>query len=200
MTLESADIYDRLIKCVVVGDSSVGKSNLLYRFCEDRFTPSFIATVGIDFKIKTITVAGERCKLQIWDTAGQERFRSITSAYYRGAHAVVIVFDLTKTETFKNVAYWIEQAESLRASNSIPCILVGNKSDMENTRVISESKDVIPLAEAHAFPYIETSAKTGANVNKLFTIIVERVMDAEKFQPTHEPIHSVAKPNTNTCC
>ena len=112
----------------------MGKSCLLLRFCDNSFTPSFITTIGIDFKIRTMELDGQRVKLQIWDTAGQERFRTITTAYYRGAMGIILVYDVTDERSFLNVANWIRNVEQY-ASPNVSKILVGNKCDMEDKRV-----------------------------------------------------------------
>lgn len=112
----------------------MGKSCLLLRFCDDSFTPSFITTIGIDFKIRTINLDGKRIKLQIWDTAGQERFRTITNAYYRGAMGILVVFDVTDERSFNNVRNWIRNTEQF-ASEGVNKILIGNKCDMVDKRV-----------------------------------------------------------------
>jgi Ras-related protein Rab-8A len=112
----------------------VGKSCLLLRFCDNSFTPSFITTIGIDFKIRTMELEGQRVKLQIWDTAGQERFRTITTAYYRGAMGIILVYDVTDERSFLNIANWIRNVEQY-ASPNVNKILVGNKCDMEDKRV-----------------------------------------------------------------
>lgn len=112
----------------------VGKSCLLLRFCDNSFTPSFITTIGIDFKIRTMEIDGERVKLQIWDTAGQERFRTITTAYYRGAMGILLVYDVTDERSFNNIRNWIRNVEQY-ASPNVNKILIGNKCDMEDKRV-----------------------------------------------------------------
>lgn len=103
--------YDHLFKLLIIGDSGVGKSSLLLRFSDNTFTGSYITTIGVDFKIKTVNIDDEKVKLQIWDTAGQERFRTITSTYYRGTHGVVIVYDVTNGETFANVKRWLHEID-----------------------------------------------------------------------------------------
>ncbi len=123
--------YDYLFKLLLIGDSGVGKSCILLRFADDTYTESFISTIGVDFKIRTIEVEGKVIKLQIWDTAGQERFRTITSSYYRGAHGIIMVYDITETESFKNVSNWNNEIAKY-ASEGVRKLLVGNKCDLEN--------------------------------------------------------------------
>ncbi|EEY15502.1 GTP-binding protein SAS1 [Verticillium alfalfae VaMs.102] len=122
--------YDFLIKLLLIGDSGVGKSCCLLRFSEDSFTPSFITTIGIDFKIRTIELDGKRVKLQIWDTAGQERFRTITTAYYRGAMGILLVYDVTDERSFNNIRTWVGKRRAAR-HRGVNKILIGNKCDWE---------------------------------------------------------------------
>ncbi|KAK9714027.1 hypothetical protein RND81_06G066500 [Saponaria officinalis] len=159
--------YDYLIKLLLIGDSGVGKSCLLLRFSDGSFTTSFITTIGIDFKIRTIELDGKRIKLQIWDTAGQERFRTITTAYYRGAMGIFLVYDVTDESSFNNIRNWIRNIEQ-HASDNVNKILVGNKADMD------ESKRAVPtakgqaLADEYGIKFFETSAKTNLNVEEVF--------------------------------
>lgn len=121
---------------MIIGDSGVGKSCLLLRFADDTYTDSFISTIGVDFKIRTVDLDGKTVKLQIWDTAGQERFRTITSSYYRGAHGIIVVYDVTDKESFENVKSWMAEIERY-ASDGVSKLLVGNKSDMTEQRAVS---------------------------------------------------------------
>ncbi|GAC74085.1 GTP-binding protein SEC4 [Moesziomyces antarcticus T-34] len=165
--------YDFLIKLLLIGDSGVGKSCLLLRFCDDAWTPSFITTIGIDFKIRTIELDGKRIKLQIWDTAGQERFRTITTAYYRGAMGILLVFDVTDQKSFENVRTWHANIEQ-HASEGVSKILIGNKSDWEEKRAVSTEQGE-ELARELGIPYIETSAKSNANVEEAFFNLAREV-------------------------
>uniref|UniRef100_A0A2K6T3Q0 small monomeric GTPase n=1 Tax=Saimiri boliviensis boliviensis TaxID=39432 RepID=A0A2K6T3Q0_SAIBB len=108
-----AKTYDYLFKLLLIGDSGVGKTCVLFRFSEDAFNSTFISTIGIDFKIRTIELDGKRIKLQIWDTAGQERFRTITTAYYRGAMGIMLVYDITNEKSFDNIRNWIRNIEEV---------------------------------------------------------------------------------------
>ncbi|CAN6475599.1 unnamed protein product [Victoria cruziana] len=127
--------YDYLFKLLLIGDSSVGKSCLLLRFADDSYVDSYISTIGVDFKIRTMELDGKTIKLQIWDTAGQERFRTITSSYYRGAHGIIIVYDVTEKESFNNVKQWLNEIDRY-ASDTVCKLLVGNKCDLVNEKVI----------------------------------------------------------------
>ena len=131
--------YDYLFKLLLIGDSGVGKSCLLLRFADDTYTQSYISTIGVDFKIRTIDLEGKTVKLQIWDTAGQERFRTITSSYYRGAHGIIIVYDVTDKESFNNVKHWIQEIDKY-AADGVKKLLVGNKCDLASKKVVSHDE------------------------------------------------------------
>ncbi|RDA95080.1 hypothetical protein CP533_2139 [Ophiocordyceps camponoti-saundersi (nom. inval.)] len=153
---------------------------------EDSFTPSFITTIGIDFKIRTIDLDGKRVKLQIWDTAGQERFRTITTAYYRGAMGILLVYDVTDERSFNNIRTWFENVEH-HATEGVNKILIGNKCDWEEKRVISQEKGQA-LADELGIPFLEVSAKSNINIDKAFyslaTDIKKRLIDSSKNDPS----------------
>lgn len=171
----STRTFDSIYKLLLVGDSGVGKSCLLLRFVEDKFNPSFITTIGIDFKIRTIEVDGAKIKLQVWDTAGQERFRTITTAYYRGASGIIIVYDVTDERTFENVRNWY-QAVNQHASEDAQLFLVGNKNDNTDLRAVSYEQGEA-LAKEWGVPFLETSAKTNENVEELFLKLAKIIHD-----------------------
>ncbi|TGZ62373.1 hypothetical protein CRM22_007476 [Opisthorchis felineus] len=161
-----AKCYDYLFKLLLIGDSGVGKTCLLFRFSEDDFNSTFIATIGIDFKIRTIDIDGKKIKLQIWDTAGQERFRTITTAYYRGAMGIMLVYDVTNAKSFKNINLWMRNIDQ-HANQDVEKMLLGNKCDMVDQRQVTreEGQD---LANMFNIPFLETSAKSGASVDDAF--------------------------------
>ncbi|CAB16405.1 GTP-binding protein ypt2 [Schizosaccharomyces pombe] len=177
----STKSYDYLIKLLLIGDSGVGKSCLLLRFSEDSFTPSFITTIGIDFKIRTIELDGKRIKLQIWDTAGQERFRTITTAYYRGAMGILLLYDVTDKKSFDNVRTWFSNVEQ-HASENVYKILIGNKCDCEDQRQVSFEQGQA-LADELGVKFLEASAKTNVNVDEAFFTLAREIkkqkIDAE---------------------
>ncbi|OQR96010.1 Rab1 family GTPase (PiYpt1), partial [Thraustotheca clavata] len=164
---------DYLFKLLLIGDSGVGKSCLLLRFADDTYTESYISTIGVDFKIRTIELDGKTIKLQIWDTAGQERFRTITSSYYRGAHGIIVVYDVTDQESFNNVKQWLHEIDRYACEN-VNKLLVGNKSDLTAKRVVSTdaAKD---FADSLGIEFLETSAKNAANVEKAFMMMAAQI-------------------------
>eukprot|EP00300_Choanocystis_sp_HF-7_P009130 c16276_g1_i1.p1 GENE.c16276_g1_i1~~c16276_g1_i1.p1 ORF type:complete len:215 (-),score=59.09 c16276_g1_i1:133-744(-) len=172
--MSKATHFDTTIKLLLIGDSGVGKSCLLLRFSDNSFTPSFITTIGIDFKIRTIELDGKRIKLQIWDTAGQERFRTITTAYYRGAMGILLVYDVTNQETFQNIRNWMRNIEE-NAAETVNKILIGNKSDLEDKRQVS-TQEGQALAAEFGIPFFETSAKTDENVEESFVTMARDIM------------------------
>ena len=137
--------YDYLFKFLLVGDSGAGKSCLLLRFTDDTYTEAYISTIGIDFKIRTIDLDGKITKMQMWDTAGQERFRTITSSYYRGAHGIIIVYDVTNQTSFNNVKDWLREIDQYACAN-VNRILVGTKSDLTTKKVVD-----FATAKVHQF-------------------------------------------------
>jgi len=191
MTTSKSASYDYLIKLLLIGDSGVGKSCLLLRFSDDSFTPSFITTIGIDFKIRTIELDGKRIKLQIWDTAGQERFRTITTAYYRGAMGILLVYDVTDQKSFDNIRNWIRNIEQ-HASEGVNKILVGNKSDMSDKRVVESDKGM-ELAREYNIKFLETSAKANTNVEQAF---IDLARDIKKRLIDSADGGASAKPGT----
>jgi len=172
MATMSAD-YDYLFKLLLIGDSGVGKSCLLLRFSDDTYTDSYISTIGVDFKIRTIELDGKTIKLQIWDTAGQERFRTITSSYYRGAHGIIVVYDCTDLESFNNVKQWLEEIDRYACEN-VNKLLVGNKCDLTSKKVVhyQNAKD---FADGLNIPFLETSAKNAVNVEQAFMTMASEI-------------------------
>lgn len=168
--------YDHLFKLLIIGDSGVGKSSLLLRFADNTFSGSYITTIGVDFKIKTVTLNGQKVKLQIWDTAGQERFRTITSTYYRGTHGVIVVYDVTNGESFANVKRWLHEIE--QNCDLVNKVLVGNKNDTPERKVVL-TEDAQRFASTMNIQLFETSAKDNINVEEMFMAITRLVLDSK---------------------
>lgn len=202
--------YHLTINFVIHNITGVGKSSLLVRFADNTFTGNYITTIGVDFKIRTVDCDGERVKLQIWDTgrfvdidtddsyftlylfssiqAGQERFRTITSTYYRGTHGVIVVYDVTKGETFANVKRWLHEID--QNCDLVSRVLVGNKNDDPNSKVVLTS-DAQRFAEQMGIQLFETSAKDNINVEEMFLAVTKLVLRSkreqrERHQQQHE--------------
>ena len=158
--------YDYLFKVLLLGDSDVGKSSLILRYTDETFNSKLVNSIGVDFKMKKREIDGKIIKVQIWDTAGHERFRTITYSYYRGANAIIIVFDLSDKKSFISITEWLKQIEK-HAKENVFKFLVGNKSDLEDERQVAY-EEAKQYADEHDLPYIETSAKNGININELF--------------------------------
>lgn len=168
----SFDSYDYLIKCLLIGDSGIGKSSLMMRFTEDMFIEKYMSTIGVDFKIKTMNYKNKLIKFQIWDTAGQDRFRTITSSYYRGSNAIIICYDITEIASFQNVKKWMEEVKMYSIAKPI-LILCGTKNDLDNKRQISKNEGE-EYAKKNGMIFFETSAKNNININDIFEIIAEK--------------------------
>lgn len=179
MALGHGKDYDHLFKLLIIGDSGVGKSSLLVRFADNMFSGNYITTIGVDFKIRTIDVDGERVKLQIWDTAGQERFRTITATYYRGTHGVIVVYDVTSGESFANVKRWLHEID--QNCDVVNRILVGNKNDDPDRKVVL-SEDARRFAHQMGIQLFETSARENINVEETFRAITKLVIKGRKEQ------------------
>ena len=259
--------YDLKFKLLMIGDSGVGKSCLILRFSDDQFTSSFITTIGIDFKIKTVEILGKRIrlqlwdtagqerfrtitnayyrgadgillvydvtddhsfmnirnwmgdidkytnndKLQIWDTAGQERFRTITTAYYRGAMGILLVYDITDEQSFLNIRNWVRNIEQ-HANDTVEKILIGNKCDMNDERVITTNR-AEELADEYGIKLFETSAKNDINVNESFVTLAKDIVDKQFQNNTNNngqginnglhhkgPINISQKPKAKSSC
>jgi len=165
--------YDYLFKVVLIGDSGVGKSNLLSRFTRNEFNLESKSTIGVEFATKSIQAEGKTIKAQIWDTAGQERYRAITSAYYRGAVGALLVYDISKHSTFENVERWLKELRD-HAEANIVVMLVGNKSDLRHLRAV-ETDEAMSFAEQHNLAFIETSALDASGVDTAFQRILTEI-------------------------
>eukprot|EP01110_Echinostelium_bisporum_P007097 TRINITY_DN27394_c0_g1_i1.p1 TRINITY_DN27394_c0_g1~~TRINITY_DN27394_c0_g1_i1.p1 ORF type:complete len:196 (-),score=19.01 TRINITY_DN27394_c0_g1_i1:420-1007(-) len=184
-------------KLLLIGDSAVGKSSLLLRFCDNTFIDGTVNLTSVDFKTKNVTVEGKQVQLQVWDTAGQERFRTITSSFYRGAHGIIVVYDITDAATFNNVKLWMQEIQRY-ASAGVIKMLVGNKLDQEDKRQVTASaaKD---LAASLSIEFTETSAKSGAEVDQAFQMIAEEVMNQHSGNYTPGLVIKRPEPKKKPC-
>ncbi|XP_004705861.1 ras-related protein Rab-26 isoform X4 [Echinops telfairi] len=188
---------------MLVGDSGVGKTCLLVRFKDGAFLAgTFISTVGIDFRNKVLDVDGTKVKLQMWDTAGQERFRSVTHAYYRDAHALLLLYDVTNKASFDNIQDWLSEIQE-HAQRDVVLMLLGNKVDSTHEREVKR-EDGEKLAKEYGLPFMETSAKSGLNVDLAFTAIAKELKQRTTKAPS-EPrfrLHEYVKREGRggSCC
>ncbi|KAF8391888.1 hypothetical protein HHK36_022228 [Tetracentron sinense] len=173
--MEDDEGEDYLFKVVIIGDSAVGKSNLLSRYARNEFNMNSKATIGVEFQTQSLDIDGKEVKAQIWDTAGQERFRAVTSAYYRGAVGALLVYDITRRTTFDSVGRWLDELNT-HSDTTVARMLVGNKCDLANIRDVSveEGKS---LAEAEGLFFMETSALDSTNVETAFEIVIREIYD-----------------------
>jgi len=184
--------FDYLFKLLLIGDSGVGKTCILFRFSDDAFNSTFISTIGIDFKIKTIELHGKKIKLQIWDTAGQERFQTITTSYYRGAMGIMLVYDITQSSSFGNINKWLRNIED-HATDNVAKLILGNKCDMEARRVVPTEQGE-QLAKSKGLKFLETSAKANINIDKAFTMIAEDILQKTP-NPSLRPVDPIINPS-----
>ena len=198
--MNTADV-DFIFKVLIIGDSSVGKSNILLRFSDNIFHETFLPTIGVDFKIKNLIVNDKNVKLNIWDTAGQERFKTITSAYYKGSHGVILVYDITDRDSFNNVSNWINESKKF-AGNNVVRILVGNKCDLNEGRKVT-FKEGSEFAEREGMMFFEASAKAKINIDEIFSELTKGML--EKLPPSELPRVNPSpnwgsKKSTGGCC
>jgi len=174
--LEKGSTGEVKFKVGLVGESGVGKSCLLVRWVDnDFFTENDKYTIGVDYKFKSVSVKDKNVKLQIYDTAGQERFRTVTASFYRGAHGILLVYDITDKESFARVEEWLKEIKNYTPDHT-PIIFVGNKSDLDGKRAV-DNATAKAFADKHNLHFIETSAKEGTNVDEAFMALAERIVD-----------------------
>lgn len=177
----AAESLDHVFKILLIGDAGVGKSSILLQFTDGYFNDNLQSTIGVDFKVKVMDVAGpdgrpKRVKVTIWDTAGQERFRTLTSSYYRGAQGIILVYDVTRKETFDSLSMWLQEVEqfSMGGGKEVVKLLVGNKVDQ--TRVVSRD-DANEWARSRAMLFMEASAKTKEGIAQVFNEVVQKILE-----------------------
>jgi Ras-related protein Rab-18 len=188
--MEEGDILTTL-KILIIGESGVGKSSLLLRFTEDTFDPEQTATIGVDFKVKSVTVDGNRAKLAIWDTAGQERFRTLTPSYYRGAQGCILVYDVSSKQSFSKLDNWLNELETYSTKHEIVKMLVGNKIDKERREVSRD--EGLKFARKYHMLFIEASAKTKEGVQCAFEELVEKIIQTPGLWETDQKGFSLTR-------
>eukprot|EP00300_Choanocystis_sp_HF-7_P030259 c39047_g1_i1.p1 GENE.c39047_g1_i1~~c39047_g1_i1.p1 ORF type:complete len:218 (-),score=35.39 c39047_g1_i1:118-771(-) len=207
----TSNMPEQIFVLALVGDSGVGKTALLGRYVNNDFNDYFVATIGVEFKIKTIDMGSTRTKLNIWDTAGQERYRAIAPNYYRGAHGIVVVYDITSYASLENVRSWIRDIRAY-ASPNVKLILMGNKADLTDRREVSFEEGKA-IADSFSMLFAEVSARTGDGVEPAFTSLVSAIFEASKSttSDTHKPstpaavnVHAKSQPGSTgaaaDCC
>ena len=191
--------YDYIFKIVLIGDTCVGKSCILVRFSDDVFVENYVTTIGVDFRFKTMIVKNKIAKIQIWDTAGQERYRSITTAYYRGAAAIIICCDSTNKESFYNINNWIDEI-SKYTDKDVDKLVLMNKCDLVEDRQIDKN-EISKFEKENGIKIMEVSAKTGNGIDKAFEYIIEKLIDKnEKKNNNAMTLQSGTFGNKTGCC
>nr|CAD7429231.1 unnamed protein product [Timema monikensis] len=176
MALDFAATY----KVLVLGDSNVGKTCIVHRYCDERYYDTYISTIGIDFKQKIINLDGTPIKLQIWDTAGQERFRTLTTAYYRGAMGILLMYDVTSLDSFNHLSYWLRNIQE-NASPDVVKVLAGNKCDAAYQRAV-EAERGEKIAESFDMPFFEVSCKQNINIEEAFLTLARRIREQRNLR------------------
>eukprot|EP00850_Spirogloea_muscicola_P014799 SM000108S14243 [mRNA] locus=s108:384732:386249:- [translate_table: standard] len=185
--------FDHLFKLLLIGDSGVGKSSLLLRFTADVFD-DLAPTIGVDFKLKMMTIGGKRLKLTVWDTAGQERFRTLTGSYYRGAQGIILVYDVTRRETFIDLSeVWLKEIDLYSTNADCIKMLVGNKVDRESERMVTRQEGVA-FARQHGCLFLECSAKTRDNVAQCFEELVQKILEMPSLVAESAPAVNLLRP------
>lgn len=173
----SSSYYDYIYKVLLLGDSAVGKTCFLLRYSDDSFTENHISTIGLDYRLKMINMDNDKIvKMQIWDTAGQDRFRAITKNYYKGAHGIVLMYDVTNSGTFSNIKNWLSQIKE-NTSDKVKIVLVGNKVDEEHLRKVSHDEGK-RLSEEYKLEFFETSAKNNIRIEDTFGYLTREIYKA----------------------
>lgn len=202
---------DYLLKIILVGDSGVGKTNILGQFVRNEFNPESKTTIGVEFATRTVQIDGKIIKAQIWDTAGQERYRAVTSAYYKGASGAMLVYDITNSISFNSVRKWLKEIRD-NADRQVCIMLIGNKRDLDNLRSITteESRN---LAQSENLLFLETSALSAENIQEAFTVLISTILEqtissdaslsknnSKKQDPSKKGVKISKSDDENKCC
>ncbi len=195
------DDFDYTIKLLIVGDSSVGKTNFISMFIENKFIPNYMTTSGIDLKASSIEVRNKKIKVQLWDTAGQEKYRAITKNLFLKVQGVLIVYDITNENSFSSLKSWVKTIKD-ECGKQMQMVIVGNKSDLEENRVIDKTI-ASEFAKEEKIDYIETSCKTGENIQKSISLLCEKVLENTEFTNDFSftlDATSFSKKSKRKCC
>ncbi|KAM3927802.1 ras-related protein Rab-10-like [Leptodactylus fuscus] len=194
----AGSLYNNLVaKLVMTGDSNVGKTCIVSRYTENTM-PSYISTVGIDFKTKTVLIDETPLKLQIWDTAGQERFHTLSVSYFRGAHGFILVYDITNSVSFENTSLWMKDIK-MKAGEEVEVVLLGNKCDREDEREVSKERGE-KLAWEYGIPFFETSAKQNTNIENAFHMLSEAIYEKRSSVLIHQNVVDLSEPKKSSSC
>ena len=181
--------YDIKFKIMIVGDSTVGKTSILRRYCIDEFTNKYATTIGIDFQFKNFTKNDKKIRLQIWDTAGQERFKSVAKNYFNSSDGFIVIYDITNRESFNNIDNWVSQINDV-ANKSVKFVLFGNKSDLQDSRAVNYDEGA-EIAKKNSMVFYETSAKNGENINEGFEFLVDEMLKDGNNQTIKNEVSSL---------
>ena len=204
---EDEDNQDFLtFKIILLGDSSVGKTSLILRFCDDKFMEIGTSTIGVDTKTKDVRHNGKKIQLEIWDTAGEERFRTLAKNSYQGSDGIILVYDITQKKTFSNIKHWYDNIKNNIDIDKVAIILVGNKSDLPDPQVKKESSE--KFCEQYNLQLIETSCKNNINIEETFNTLIEKMIklyndDKKEFKNRASKLDkntSIAKKDKKKCC
>ena len=193
--------YEFIIKILIIGDSTVGKTNFVYKFSEDKFSENYFASTGIELKTTSIQIDGKSIKIQLWDTAGQEKYRAMIKNLYLKSQGIIILFDITNETSFINLKNWMSQIKE-SCGEDIPILLVGNKIDLEDNRVINKER-AMEYANNENIEYIEVSSKTGENINKALTSLLQKILkraDSNSNFSFTLDAGTVKKKTKHNCC
>ncbi|CAD8136030.1 unnamed protein product [Paramecium pentaurelia] len=200
---KAQDPYEQLIKILLLGNSGVGKTQILLRYSENNFRTGYMCTIGVDFKIKKLQVDEKVVKMQIWDTAGQERYQTLTQNFYKGAMGILLVFALNNKDSLKDIDKWMNQIKQHTNENIIK-VLIGNKADIKERCISNEEAQ--SLATKYGIPYFETSAKDGTNINEVFLQVAKLIKNQHQDQQLNGnpnkllQIHQEEKKLDSSCC
>lgn len=195
--MNNSTYYDYIFKVLLLGDSSVGKTCFLLRYSDDTFVENHISTIGLDYRLKMINLSDNKIiKMQIWDTAGQDRFRAITKNYYKGAHGIILMFDVTSTASFNNIKNWLLQIKE-NTSDKIQIVLVGNKIDAVNRRAVTKD-EAEKVAREYKMSYFETSAKENTNVQETFSFLTKEIYAVAEKSAGGTTLKAIRK--KSSCC